>query len=47
MAGEAFDFGKIVRGDEDGGFGSALEQAFGGLIANERIETAEGVRRGR
>ncbi len=41
MAREAFDFGEVVGGNEDGGFGSAFEQAFDELIAHERIEAAE------
>ena len=41
MAREAFDFGEVVGGEEDGGFGGALEKAFDELIANERIKAAE------
>jgi hypothetical protein len=37
----SFDFGEVVGGEEDGGFGGPLEKAFDELIANERIKAAE------
>jgi len=43
VAGKAFDFSEIVRGEEDGGFGGTFEKAFDELIADERIEAAEGL----
>ncbi len=43
MAGKAFDFSKVVRGEEDGRFGGTFEKAFDELIADERIEAAKGL----
>lgn len=42
VAREAFNFGKIVGRDEDGGFGGAFEKTLDELIADERIEASEG-----
>ena len=41
VAGEALDFGQVVRGEKDGGFRGAIEQAFNELVAYQRIESGE------
>jgi len=41
VAGEAFDFGEVVRGEKDGGFGCALDEAFDELVADQWIEAGE------
>ena len=42
VAGETFDFGEVVGGDEKGRLVGVGEEAFDEFVADERVETAEG-----
>jgi hypothetical protein len=44
---KSFNLGQIVRGEKDGGFRGALDEAFDQLVAHQRIEAAETARRER
>jgi hypothetical protein len=35
------DFGKVVRREQDGGFGGAVAKALDEIVANQRVESAE------
>ncbi len=43
VAGEGFDLGEVVRGEEDGALGGALKEAFDEFVADERVEAGEGL----
>ena len=42
MAGETFDFGEVVRGDEDGSVFGSGEEALDQLVAHQSVESGEG-----
>ena len=42
VAGEAFDFGEVVGGDEDGRFVGVGKEGFGEFVADEGVEPGEG-----
>src|SRR5450631_3701937 len=43
VAGEALDFGEIVRREKDGGLADAVDQALNQFVTDERVEAGEGL----
>jgi len=41
VRGEGLDFGEIVRGQQDGRFRRAIDDAFDELLADQHVEAAE------